>query len=336
MYTLKDIEKRTFELNLNSNSYEANFNTLALQAFHYQYSSNSIYRSYVSTLKLDVEKINHYTHIPFLPIQFFKSHKVTCNNNGKEQLIFLSSATTGEIRSKHYIHDVSLYEKSFLSTFKKFYGNPNEYCILALLPNYLEKGDSSLVYMFNRLVNESKHELSGFYLSNLDDLIKTIRVLIQSKQKTILLGVTYALLDLADKAISLNENFIVMETGGMKGKRKEMVKEELHNYLKSQLNVDAIHSEYGMTELLSQAYSKQNGIFECPPWMKISIREVNDPFSIVKLGKTGGLNIIDLANLHSCSFIETKDLARINKINTFEIIGRFDNSDIRGCNLMFS
>lgn len=330
----KEIQKLILDSKTSENWGDELFNSMAIKVFHYQIQHNKIYQQYVLSLKVNPETITHYSKIPFLPIEFFKSQQIVCNQVSQEAVCFSSSGTTGQITSKHYVNDISVYETSFKKGFELFYGNPSEYCILALLPNYLERSGSSLVYMFNQLITESNHSLSGFYLNNLDDLIKTIDVLKNKKQKTILLGVTYALLDLADKNVVLTDNFIVMETGGMKGRRKEMLKEELHQYLKDKLKVLSIHSEYGMTELLSQAYSKQNGEFECSPWMKVLIRDMNDPFTYVQEKKSGGVNVIDLANVNSCSFIETKDLGRITQDSYFEILGRFDNSDLRGCNLM--
>jgi phenylacetate-coenzyme A ligase PaaK-like adenylate-forming protein len=329
---LKDIQKRVFELKSGTN--DADFNLVALEVFNYQHKHNTIYKAYILSLKIEVTDVKHYTQIPFLPIEFFKSQQVVCNRINADSACFSSSGTTGQTTSKHYVNDIAVYEKSFNKGFELFYGNPKDYCILALLPNYLERTGSSLVYMFDKLIQASSHPQSGFYLNNLEELKATIELLKQRKQKTILLGVTYALLDLAEMEVELTDDFIVMETGGMKGRRKEMLKEELHQTLKQGLNVNAVHSEYGMTELLSQAYSKQNGVFECPPWMKILIRDVNDPFSYVKSQKSGGVNVIDLANINSCSFIETKDLGKITQDSYFEILGRFDNSDLRGCNLM--
>ncbi len=334
MSLLKEIQNLIFELNSNSKTAEHDFNSLAIKVFKYQFQHNAFYHQYVLSLKINPENIHHYVQIPFLPIEFFKTQKIICSDLSENAMRFSSSGTTGQIASKHYVNDITIYESSFNKGFEEFYGKVSEYCILALLPNYLERTGSSLVYMFNDLIKESKHPLSGFYLNNLNDLINTIVVLKKTNQKTILLGVTYALLDLADRNVELNDNFIVMETGGMKGRRREMLKEELHQTLKEKFKVQSIHSEYGMTELLSQAYSKQNGIFECPPWMKILIRDINDPFSYVPQQKSGGVNVIDLANINSCSFIETKDLGKINQDSHFEILGRFDNSDIRGCNLM--
>ncbi len=313
---------------------DTDFNAAALSVFLYQYQHNLIYQRYVNYLKINTTQITHYTQIPFLPIEFFKSQQVVCQNGNANVTTFLSSGTTGQVTSKHIVNDVSIYEKSYDKGFNLFYGPVSNYCILALLPNYLQRSGSSLVYMFDNLIKQTKHPLSNFYLNNINELIDTINALKKTKQKTILLGVTYALLDLAEKNIELNENFIVMETGGMKGKREELLKHELHNQLKKGFNVSNIHSEYGMTELLSQAYSKQNGLFECPPWMRVLIREINDPFTFTKKNKNGAINVIDLANINSCSFIETKDLGKMHSSSTFEIIGRFDNSDLRGCNLM--
>ncbi len=313
---------------------ENDFNEVALEVFKFQYQNNKVYNTYVNYLGIDIKEIKHFTQIPFLPIEFFKTQNVVSGEIASKSICFTSSGTTGQITSKHFVNDIKIYEESFLKGFELFYGNPQGYCILALLPNYLERSGSSLVYMFDRLINDSNHPQSGFYLNNLDELVKTIEDLKLKKQKTLLLGVTYALLDLAEISVELNDDFIVMETGGMKGKRKEMLKQELHGVLKDKLKVNSIHSEYGMTELLSQAYSKRDGLFECPSWMLVLVRDINDPFTYVNTNKNGGINVIDLANIYSCSFIETKDLGRLNDSNQFEIIGRFDNSDIRGCNLM--
>lgn len=332
MHSVKEIHNRVFSLTYYSTDVE--FNKLAMEVFQHQATHNIVYSHYLSNLQQNLNLIRHYNQIPFLPIEFFKTQQVVCDQVDADSVCFSSSGTTGQITSKHFVNDISVYETSFQKGFEQFYGNPADYCILALLPNYLERTGSSLVYMFDKLIKESGHPQSGFYLNNLNDLAKTIKTLKESGQKTLLLGVTYALLDLAELEVELSENFIVMETGGMKGKRKELLKEELHAILKDKFKVSAIHSEYGMTELLSQAYSKKNGLFECPPWMKVLIRDVNDPFSYVKPKKSGGVNVIDLANINSCSFIETKDLGRYNENAHFEILGRFDNSDIRGCNLM--
>ena len=276
--------------------------------------------------------VNKIEDIPFLPIQFFKSHRVI-SKSVSEVITFTSSGTTGSITSKHRVSDLNLYEKSFLTAFELFYGHPSEFAILALLPSYIERGGSSLVYMADRLINDSHNEHSGFYLKDIDALIEKLTFLEKTNQKTILLGVSYALLDLIEKQQFKLKNTIVMETGGMKGKRKEMIKDELHSILKNGFGVDQIHSEYGMTELLSQAYSIGEGVFHTPPWMKIRTRDTEDALSFVE-GKTGGINVIDLANLYSCSFIATQDLGRIREDGSFEVLGRFDASDIRGCNLM--
>lgn len=250
------------------------------------------------------------------------------------QIIFTSSGTTGAKTSQHVVTDISLYEKSFLKAFEHFYGPVSHYCILALLPAYLEREGSSLVYMVDSLITKSRHSNSGFYLNNLDDLKKQLMLLQKKGQKTLLIGVSFALLDLAETMRFPLKNTIVMETGGMKGRRREMIRSELHQILKNAFGVEQIHSEYGMTELLSQGYSKGHGIFNCPPWMKVLIRDTEDPLSIQKSGKNGGINIIDLANLNSCPFIATQDLGKVHPNGSFEVLGRFDHSDIRGCNLM--
>ncbi|MCX6296287.1 MAG: acyl transferase [Bacteroidetes bacterium] len=321
---------------------ELGFRDLALSVFKYQSVANEVYRKYIEVLGQNPDNVSEIGQIPFLPIDFFKSYKVQCKSDEKAQngILFTSSGTTGSIQSKHFVSDVSVYEKSYLKGFELFYGSIEEYCVLALLPSYLERDGSSLIYMAEDLIKRSKNTDSGFYLNNYDELILKLNALMNSGQKTILIGVTYALLDLAEKFPLFNErkgdlkNIIVMETGGMKGKRKEMVREELHTILCKGIGVNSIHSEYGMTELLSQAYSSGNGLFNCPPWMKILIRDTNDPFSFLPPNKTGGINVIDLANINSCSFIATQDLGKVHPDNSFEILGRFDNSDIRGCNLL--
>jgi len=249
-------------------------------------------------------------------------------------MVFSSSGTTGMVTSKHLVTDVSLYERSFMQGFKAFYGNIQDYTVLALLPSYLERDGSSLIYMVDHLIRESGDPQSGYFLYDHDALYAALQRQKLTNRKTLLIGVTYALLDFVEKYQIKFPGLIIMETGGMKGKRPEMLREELHNQLKEGFGVAAIHSEYGMTELLSQAYSKAEGIFACPPWMKILIRDTNDPLTILPQGRTGGLNIIDLANLNSCSFIATQDLGKTLGDGTFEVLGRFDNSDIRGCNLL--
>ncbi|WP_410006888.1 acyl transferase [Aequorivita nionensis] len=315
----------------NINTYE-DFDRLALEVFRFQYNNVLVYRTFCNLLNTNVSEVKTVEHIPFLPIQFFKSNEII-SENLTEQIVFTSSGTTGSITSKHYVADLKLYEKSFLKAFEKQYGNPSSFTILALLPSYLERDGSSLIYMVESLIEKSNNPNSGFYLYETDALIEKLNFLEDSGQKTILIGVSYALLDLIEKRRFQLKNTIVMETGGMKGRRKEMIKEELHQILKKGFGVQKIHSEYGMTELLSQAYSVGDGLFSCPPWMKILTRDTEDAFSYT-LGKTGGINVIDLANLYSCSFIATQDLGKTFDDGTFEVLGRFDSSDIRGCNLM--
>jgi phenylacetate-coenzyme A ligase PaaK-like adenylate-forming protein len=310
----------------------------ALQVFRYQAANNPLYGRYLKTLGVTIDKVTELQHLPFLPIEFFKSHRLI-TGDGAVQEIFTSSGTTGTMQSKHYVTDLSIYEESYRKTFELFYGNITDYCILALLPSYLERDGSSLIYMANDLIKQSKHPDSGFYLNNYEELLVKLEQLEHKKQQTILLGVTYSLLDIAELYTARPNkkdllHTIIMETGGMKGKRKEMIREELHQVLCSSFGVTAIHSEYGMTELLSQAYSKGEGKFHCPPWMRILIRDANDPFSFLPTHQTGGINIIDLANINSCSFIATQDLGKIAGDGSFEILGRFDASDVRGCNLL--
>lgn len=314
---------------------ESDFESVALLVFKYQAKFNPVYKKYLNILKKDVSKIKSTIDIPFLPIDFFKTHRIITETNNPEKT-FLSSGTTGMVRSNHFITDLSVYEKSFIKSFELFYGPITDFCILALLPTYLENESSSLVYMADHLIHLSKHPQSGFYLNNIDELAQKLQLLEKENTKVLLIGVSYALIDLAEKFPLKLKNTIVMETGGMKGKRKELTRLELHNLLSQKLGVKSIHSEYGMTELLSQAYSKGDGKFFCPPWMKVFIRDTYDPFSFLEYGKSGGINIIDLANINSCSFIETKDLGKINLNGSFEVLGRFDYSDIRGCNLLIA
>jgi len=309
------------------------FEYKALAIFNYQAKNNAVYKEFLHLLKIDISSINKIEKIPFLPIQFFKSHKLVSNFNKIEQT-FLSSGTTGAIPSKHFITDIKVYEKSFLNTFCHFFGDIKDYIILALLPSYLEREGASLVYMVDSLITESGSKNSGFYLHNMDKLAEKLKNLDKKGGKILLIGVSYALLDLLEKYNFKLQNTLVLETGGMKGRRKEMIKKELHQQLKQGFGVTKIYSEYGMTELLSQAYSMGNELFKTPPWMKIIIRDTEDPFFILPHNKAGGINIIDLANYNSCSFIATQDLGKTYGANCFEILGRFDNSDIRGCNLM--
>ena len=306
---------------------------MALKVFRFQYEHNKVYKDFCDFLKTDVQNVKSLQQIPFLPIQFFKSHEVLSSDE-KIQEIFTSSGTTGMATSKHLVTDASLYEESYRKAFSAFYGNIQNYVVLALLPSYLDREGSSLIYMVDDLIRLSNHPDSGFYLNNYDELIQKLLELEAAGESIILIGVTYALLDLIEKQKFELRNTIIMETGGMKGRRKEMIREELHEQLCQGFGVSAIHSEYGMTELLSQAYSLGEGIFECPNWMQILIRDPEDALSYVENGKTGGINVIDLANLNSCAFIATQDLGKQKPNNSFEVLGRFDHSDIRGCNLM--
>tara|TARA_R110002020_G_scaffold145603_5_gene319776 strand:- start:12463 stop:13440 length:978 start_codon:yes stop_codon:yes gene_type:complete len=312
---------------------ELEFNTLALRVFKFQYEANAVYQKFCKLLDKHPSNVKSLRDIPFIPIEFFKSHDIL---SSKEPIVktFTSSGTTGSQTSKHFITDLTIYEDSFNIAFQEFYGNPEDYAILALLPSYLERDGSSLIYMANNLIADSKHPKSGFYLHNLEDLAQTLKALDASGQKTLLIGVSFALLDLVDAYSFQLENTIVMETGGMKGRRKEMIREELHEILSKGFGVNHIHSEYGMTELLSQAYSNGQGVFNCPKHMKILIRDPEDALTYLNKGKTGGINVIDLANLNSCSFIATQDLGKQISETDFEILGRFDHSDVRGCNLM--
>lgn len=312
------------------------FENEALEIFRYQANENPVYAAFCAALKVDPKLVTQLDEIPFLPVEFFKTQKI-CTGNCENALIFTSSGTTGASQSKHYVKDPEIYIASFINGFERVYGKPEELCILGLLPSYLEREGSSLIFMVQELIRRSKHPKSGFVLDDLRGLNNTLNELEEAGQSSLLIGVSYALLDLADlrseKDLPLKHTR-VMETGGMKGKRKELVKEELHSILGTAFGTPFVHSEYGMTELLSQAYSTGNGRFACPPWMRILIRDVNDPRSFVEPGKTGGINVIDLANIYSCSFIATQDLGRIDTNHQFEVLGRFDNSDIRGCNLL--
>ncbi len=314
-------------------SSEQDFNEVALETFRYQYNYNLVYRKFSDLLKKSPKQVNTIEEIPFLPIDLFKSHHII-SSDADIQKTFTSSGTTGDKTSKHHVTDLYIYEQSFNKGFRQFYGNIEDYVVLALLPSYLEREGSSLIYMAQHLIEQSNHSDSGFYLNNLSELKSKLISLDSSDQKVLLIGVSFALLDLVEDFQFALKNTIVMETGGMKGRRKEMIREELHSILKKGFGVNTIHSEYGMTELLSQAYSAGNGIFNCPPWMKILIRDPEDALSYLKNNNTGGINIIDLANINSCSFIATQDLGKKRENNSIEIMGRFDNSDIRGCNLM--
>lgn len=321
------LEQRIFHIKSNQD-----FENIALEVFQYQFQHVSVYRNYCELLHIKPHEVNAMEDIPFLPIEFFKKLTVISSEK-KPETIFTSSGTTGSVTSKHLVANLSLYRRSFLHGFQNFYGDPSQLVILALLPSYLEREGSSLIYMVDHLIKETNNEHSGFYLNDLDTLADKLLALDGSGKKILLLGVSYALLDLIEQRTFQLKNTYVMETGGMKGRRKEMIKEALHTTLKAGFGVDKIHSEYGMTELLSQAYSKGDGLFTCPPWMRVLTRDTEDPLTLVN-GTTGGMNVIDLANLYSCSFIATQDLGKTYADESFEILGRFDTSDIRGCNLM--
>lgn len=313
----------------------ATFEQLALEIFQYQAKNNIVYKQFLAILKFDISSVKKITDIPFLPIDFFKRFEIITGKN-KSQEIFLSSGTTNTIQSKHFVTDIAVYKESYLASFEFFYGPIKDYTILALLPSYLERDGSSLIYMVDDFIKKTQNLDSGFYLNDLDKLAEKLQKLNAKGRKVLLMGVTYALLDLIEKHQLNLQNTVIMETGGMKGKRREMIREELHEMLCKGFGVTEIHSEYGMTELLSQAYSKGNGVFETPPWMKILIRDTEDAFSYLPPYKSGGINVIDLANFNSCSFIATQDLGKIHLNNTFEVLGRFDHADIRGCNLLIN
>ena len=307
-----------------------------MDIFHFQYGANKVYNSYVNALGITPSTVGEIEKIPFLPISFFKTDEIKTGRFNAE-VIFKSSGTTQAINSQHHVKDVSIYTQSFTTAFKKIYGDLQEWCVLGLLPSYLEKGDSSLVYMVNDLIKQSHHLQSGFYLYDLEKLKETLLVLERANQKTLLIGVTYALLDFAEEFPIPLANTIIMETGGMKGRREELTRMEVHDQLKKAFGKTEIHSEYGMTELLSQAYAKKEGRFQCPPWMKVLIRDDEDPLSIQHSGPgvvSGGISIIDLANVYSCSFIATDDVGKLYPDKSFEVLGRMDGSDLRGCSLL--
>ncbi|MGC4034699.1 MAG: acyl transferase [Chitinophagaceae bacterium] len=314
------------------------FYPLALEIFRFQYANNPTYKAYTDALNIDPEKVNTITQIPFLPIRFFKTHKIR-TTLFEPQTIFESSGTTGSTTSRHEIKNLAVYERSFDEGFNRMYGSVKDWCVIGLLPSYLERKSSSLVYMVNKMIEQSNSPESGFYLNEYNQLQSILAALEKKKQKTLLIGVTFGLLDFADQFSMHLEHTIIMETGGMKGRRKEMIRDEVHHLLKKSFGISSIHSEYGMTELLSQAYSKDNGVFDCPPWMKIMIRDEDDPLRVNDIGdeeKAGIINVIDLANIWSCSFIATDDAGKVFSNGSFEVQGRVDNSDIRGCNLLIA
>jgi len=310
------------------------FTESAFDIFKYQAANNIVYSDYLTALEINASFVKSLEEIPFLPVSFFKNHKILTGVD-KTETVFESSGTTGTNTSRHYISDLSIYEKSFIEGFRYFYGDPSGYLITALLPSYSERENSSLIYMMNSLIKKSKYSESGFYNNDPQKLIKILKKAKENGIKGILLGVSFALLDLAEKYSPDLSGIIVIETGGMKGRMKEITRQELHAVLRAGFNVEIIHSEYGMTELLSQAWSKGNGLFYCSPWMKVFIRDPQDPLSLFnKPGRTGGINIIDLANVNSCSFLSVNDLGKLHEDGSFEVLGRFDSSDIRGCNLL--
>lgn len=321
-------------LNSLTNINQGRFETMALSIFRWQAQHNPVYNFYLKSLGASITSISNIQEIPFLPISFFKTHTIK-TNDWVAQKVFESSGTSGISISKHSINDVTFYHKHALSIFEKTFGSISGFHIMALLPSYLERNNSSLVSMVQYFIDKTGSKQSGFYLHNLKELYEVLIQLKKDNKKVVLFGVTFALLDLAEKFEIDLSHVIVIETGGMKGRREEVTREELYDVLRKKLNIDQIYSEYGMTELLSQAYG-ENAVFNTVNTMKVLIREVSDPFSLAEIGKTGGINVIDLANLHTCSFIETQDLGRLNKDGSFEVLGRFDNSDLRGCNLLIS
>ena len=308
------------------------FEARAQEIFQFQLKNNAVYGAFVKALGTDTSRVDSITRIPFLPVRFFKSLEVK-TGEFEPEAVFESSGTTGMISSRHLVKDLSLYRESFTRGFELFYGPASEYCIIGLLPSYLERENSSLVLMVDDLIRQSGHPQSGFYLNEFDKLAAVLRELESREQKTLLIGVSFALLDFAEQYPIPLKHTIIMETGGMKGRRKELIRPELHAVLKAAFSVPVIHSEYGMTELLSQAYSKGDGIYHCPPWMKILLRDDEDPLRVITSG-SGVVNVIDLANIHSCSFIATDDAGKVYPDGSFEILGRVDGSDMRGCSLL--
>ncbi len=317
---------------------EKDFNDLALDIFRFQWEHNPVYARFVGYLHKGFrpDSISHYRQIPFIPIDLFKTQKISVEGLPVQDY-FMSSGTTsqGAVQSRHFLCDISLYEQCFSKAFRYFWGEPSDYVFLALLPNYLEQPHSSLIYMMKGLIAQSGQTESGFYLYDREKLAGKLQDLESQGRKTMLFGVSYALLDMAENCPMPLRHTVILETGGMKGRRKEMPKEELHQILCAAFQIEAVHSEYGMCELLSQAYSIGDGMrFQCPPWMKILIRQSQDPLRWEEEGRSGGINVIDLGNMLSCPFIATQDLGRLYPDGSFSVLGRFDNSDIRGCNLM--
>lgn len=327
MQSINSFKSKIFRVN------NQTFDRHALELFHFQYNNNKIYHEYLDHLNVNPSDVNSISEIPFLPIQFFKTHIVKTGDFEHER-VFESSGTTGAT-SKHYIEDLEFYNKVSTWIFCSFFGELHNSVVIGLLPSYLERNNSSLVHMVNHFINESKQTSSGFYLNNLEDLVFMLKSESLKSLPIYLFGVTFGLIELAERYSFSSNNLTVLETGGMKGRGKELIREELHQLLKGSFKIDKIYSEYGMTELLSQAYMKNDGLFYTPPWMKIQIREIHDPFCNARDGKSGIIKVIDLANIHSCAFIETEDLG-ISEGNGFRVLGRLDNSDLRGCNLLLS
>ena len=327
MFSIKDFKARLFSTTPDQ------FEAKAIALFHYQYQAVDIYRDFVDQLRINPDNVRQLIDIPFLPVTFFKSHAITDAADSLPACYFESSTTTGLIPSRHYVKDPSLYRKSLVKGFEHFYGSLSQYVILGLLPHYLERPHSSLIFMVKEWMQVSQHQENGFYLNNMDALFHTLQNLEARQQPTILLGVTYALLDFAEQYPMPLQHTILMETGGMKGRRKEMIREEVHSQLQQAFQVHCVHAEYGMAELLSQAYARCAGRFACPPWMRMLVRDSYDPLDVSSAGQ-GALNIIDLANIHSCAFLATEDVGRVYADGTFEVLGRLDASEWRGCNLL--
>lgn len=326
----ENIVNRVFEINT-----DEQFKEIALELYQIHAQNNEVYKEFLRYIHHDHNTVHSVHDIPFLPIQFFKSRKIVLGNQDeKAEIVFKSSGTTGQLRSQHFVKQIDLYKRSFLKAFELFYGEPQQYHILGLLPSYLEQGDSSLIYMVDHLIQKSKSESSGFFLNDYSRLSDVLKEVEKDSRQIILFGVSYALLEYAENGGCVPENIIIMETGGVKGRRKEITKNEMYQILQQNWNITAIHSEYGMTELLSQAYAKENNLFSCPPWMKILIKNPNDYKEVLPINKTGGIHVVDLANIYSCPFIATQDLGKIHPSGHFEVLGRFDHSDLRGCNLL--
>lgn len=327
MDTFKSFASKIYHLN------DQEFLDIAIQIFRFQAASNPVYKEFVGHIGVDINDVRQLDDIPFLPIAFFKSHVVK-SGNWEPQTLFTSSGTSKQLTSKHYVEDEQFYLKNSILTFQHFFGHLDNYHFFALLPSYLERKGSSLISMIQEFIGQSNSPFSGFYLNDFDSLLRDIAAAKSDHRRTVLWGVSFALLDLAERGEIDLSHCIIMETGGMKGRRKEITRQELHGILQERLNAKEIYSEYGMTELLSQAYTRGGQIFECPPWMRVVGRDLTDPLTKGVFHENAGLNVIDLANFSTISFIETEDLAKIRTNSQFEVMGRIDNSDIRGCNLL--